>query len=585
MEGSRAVTRVAPSRMSATPDRQPQPQRWWRGHNAIVWWITGAAALFSLMYSILVPVYRGPDEIRHVDMIKYYGSSMGYPDPRVRSPIDPAVLASRPLAGPGVDPELTYRPPLSAAEAQPRRLRPTFQELSVSKNSSTESRGNQLTQHPALHYVIASSWGSLVGAAYPEEVWTWDREVWFYRLLSLVLVAPLPLLAATTARSLGLSSQGVVSAAAAMFLIPMRSFIGAIVNNDASMVLGAAIAVTAGIAHLRNPGWRNAAVAAGGAALAAWSKTTGATLLPWVLLVVLVAALPVWRTGRHRDALVRLVSAGSIVVVGAGWLLTNLVRFADPQPTSNQQLVVEGAETPIWPFLRTWFERVNGTFWGQPARRTGVTLADWLVTSLTVAVVLATIALVVVVLRRRRHRLVVVLLGALWLVQLALLFRTNFANYWRTGGFTAMQGRYLYAALIPFALLLAMFIDEVLPKRARSWAMGTAVAVGAALHLVLAGSMLDGYWAGTGLSGRVESVLAWSPLPQIGSLAVLALPLIATGLLALAVIRNGFSATGWTRVLVGTPSDMHTASALARQATVSVSVTVIAAALLAAVVG
>jgi hypothetical protein len=570
--------------MSATPDHLPDPTRWWRGHHPLVWWITGAAALFSLMYSILVPVYRGPDELHHVDMIKYYGSSIGYPDPRVRLDVDPAVLASKPLAGPGIDPELTHRPPLSASEAQPRRLRPTFQELSVSRDPTVESRGNRLTQHPALHYVLASSLGSLVGTAFPEQVWTWDREVWLYRLISLVLVAPLPLLAATAARSLGLSSQGVVIAAAAMFLIPMRSFIGAIVNNDATMVLGAAIAATAALAHLRRPSWQNAAVSAGGAAIATWSKSTGATLLPWVLIVVLVAAVPVWRAGHRRDALTRLLVAGSISVVGAGWLLTNLVRFADPQPTSSQHRVVEGVHTSLWPFLQTWFERVGSTFWGQPARRTGVTLAGWLVTSLTVAVIVATIVLVVVVFRRRRHRKVVLLLGILWIMQLALLIRTNLAHYGRTGEYAAMQGRYLYAALLPLALLIALFIDEVVPRRVRGWGVAAAVAIGAALHLVLAGSMLNGYWAGSGLSGRIESVLAWSPLPDIGGILVLALPLIATGLLAVAVLRTDLGGTRLTRVLIGASGTTGNLSHLARQGAVSATVTLLAAAFVTAFV-
>jgi len=570
--------------MSFGLEHRAQHLRWWRGHHALVWWITASSVAFSLAYSILTPVYRAPDEQKHVDMIVRYGSSLGYPDPRVREFFEPGVWGSTRLAGPNLDPELGFRPPLSVEMAQPRGFRPTFRELAESQDPSAIPRRNQLTQHPPLYYVLASSVGSFVGAVLPEEAWTWDREVWLYRTLSVVLVTPLPLLAAAAARVLSISSHETVMAAAAMFLIPMLSYIGAVVNNDATVILGTAVAVTAGVVHLVRPSWKSAAVAAGGAAVAAWSKSTGATSLPWVLLVVLVAAVPVWRAGRRREALVHLGVATSIAVVGAGRYLTNLVRFGDPQPSSFTRRVIEGAETPLWPFLQTWFERVGGTFWGQPARRTGVTLAGWVVTSLTVAVVLATVSLVVVVAFRRRHRLVVVLLGVLGLVQLGLLFRANLGHYLRTGGYAAMQGRYLYSVLVPLALLLALFLAEVVPKRVRRWAVATAIAIGAALHLVLAGAMLDRFWVGKGVGGRVESVLAWSPLPDGGSLVVLALPFVIIAFMSIAVLRSGLAESRLTDVLIGSRGATWEPWALVRRAVVACGVVVAAAALMIAVV-
>ena len=537
--------------MSPAPEHSPQG-RWWGGHHPLVWWITVAASVFGLAYSIIVPMYRAPDEQKHVDMIKHYGSSLGYPDPRVRGFFDSGVWASRRLVLPLRDPELgDSRPPQSANEAEPRQHRPTFDELADSVDHMIPTQRNQLTQHPPLHYVLASSFGSFVGAAVPQEAWTWDREVWLYRLLSVVLVAPLPLLAATAARALGMSSSGSVLAAAAVFLIPMRTYMGAVVNNDASMMLGAAVAVTAGLVHLTRPSWQSAAVAAGGAGVAAWSKSTGASLLPWVLLVVLVAAIPVWRAGDRRQASIRLGVASSIAFLGAGWHLTNLVRYRDPQPSGSPRDIVDGVDTPLIPYLETWLEQVASTFWGQPGRSAGVTLADGVVVSLTVAVVLVSVALIVIVLRRRRYRTVVGLLIGLGIVQVGLLFQNTFVHYLRTGGVTATQGRYLYAALVPLAIVIALFSDEVVPKRMRSWAMGVAIAGGTALHLVLAGSMVGGFWAGDGVVGRAESILAWSPLPVSLGALILALPLVVTGLMAVAVIRTSLGESRLAVMLVG----------------------------------
>ena len=566
--------------MISTSHPSPQHLGWWRGHHPLVWWITGVAVAFSLAFSILGPFYRAPDERNHVDMVKYYGSSLGFPDPRMRVPIDPGVLASTRLVLPPRDSELGgARPPLSADQAQPRHLRPTFQELAETQGSAANSRSNHLTQHPPFYYVLVSSAGSLAGAALPQEAWSWDREVWLYRLISVVLIAPLPVLASTAAGVLDASPLGRVMASAVLLLIPMLSYIGAVVNNDATMILGAAIAVSAGLVHLKHPSCWSAAVAAGGAAVAAWSKSTGATLLPWVMLVVFVAAIPAWRAGRRGEALKCFGLASVITLGGAGWHLRNVIRFADPQPTSSQRNVIEDAETPLGPFLQTWYERVAGTFWGQPGRRTGVTLADWLVTSLTVAVVLAAAAMVIVAVRRRRHRTVVFLLGMLWIVQVALLLRTTLAHYMRTGRYAAMQGRYLYAALVPLAVLLGLFVVQVVPRRARAWVVAAAIAAGAAVHLILARSMLNGFWAGDGVVDRVRSVLAWSPLPDGVGLVFLALPLVGIGWMAVAILRTTMRESRVAEVFLGDAMAKGTAPGLTRQAAVATGVTVVAGAM------
>jgi hypothetical protein len=133
------------------------------------------------------------------------------------------------------------------------------------------------------------------------------------------------------------------------------------------------------------------------------------------------------------------------------------------------------------------------------------------------------------------------------------------------------------------ALLLALFLAEVVPMKVQPWAVATAITIGSALHLVLAGSMLDRFWVGEGVGGRVESVLAWSPLPNGGGLVVLALPLVVIGLMAVAVLRSGLAGSRLTQIFASRGT-RWAASALVRQAVVATGAAVAAAALMIAVV-
>src|SRR5213596_546397 len=55
--------------------------RWWHRHHPLVLVITGLNIAFALMYMLIVPMYRGPDEGVHVDMIRHYRATSGEPSP------------------------------------------------------------------------------------------------------------------------------------------------------------------------------------------------------------------------------------------------------------------------------------------------------------------------------------------------------------------------------------------------------------------------------------------------------------------------------------------------------------------------
>lgn len=499
-------------------------RRWAARHHSAVWWITLVNLTFGLVFTILVPPFRGPDERYQVDMV--LRSDLGYVDPSERVVPTDEIRGVASLAGPSVDPELRYRPPMPFADAVPRPDRPTFGELAqeVAVHTDAVPRAtNQLSQHPPLHYAAVGASARVVTLLTPAEAWSWDREVWLYRMHSVALVAALPLLASSAALVLGAGRTAAASAAAVMLLSPMHTFIGSVVNNDTTMMLGSAIAVVGALAHLRDGTARSAVVAAAGGAIAALSKSTGVTLIPWVGVVVAVVALRAWRQGRRREAVRNVVLAGSVSVIGAAWHITNLVRFGDPQPSGLVRRVFPDVEKPLWRFAENWFDRVSGTFWGRPAPRTGVMLDPWITNGLTVVMALVVFA----ALWKGRRRAGVLLLTLLCVAQVALMLRTNLAQYLRSGELAALQGRYLYSLLVPLAALAAVAVWGWVGERWHAWVLAALAGVGVVFHVVLSWSMLVGYWGGDSVGSRLDSLLAWSPLPHLGSLLLLSTPLLA----------------------------------------------------------
>ena len=121
-----------------------------RGHHPIVLAITGLNIAFALVYALLVPMYRGPDEAAHVDMIRRYRADASEPSPNVAVPVESVV---RNVYRDGTL-ERAYRPPLPlrARDAMRRADRPTFATL----GRPTVESSNQMTQHPPLYYAVAA---------------------------------------------------------------------------------------------------------------------------------------------------------------------------------------------------------------------------------------------------------------------------------------------------------------------------------------------------------------------------------------------------------------------------------------------
>lgn len=474
----------------------------------VVWWITGLHVCILLAYSILVPLYSSPDEPQHVDLAHLWSSELHYPawDERDNST---EVLASLRLEhfNPGHSPELT------ADEAVPKDERPSLEQL----HTRTGARSiNQLSQHPPLYYVAAGTVERGVEVVTGDP--SWDLEVWIYRCVSILAIAPLPLIIWHLARLLRLPTAVGVAATLVPLGIPQFSHISSAVNNDNLMLpfmwLTAPVALRIARGNLTRP----TAVLAGVLTGLGLMVKGFAMILPLYVLAALVVA---WRRG-GRDAFRPAVVAGltygiTAFVIGGWWWARNLIVYGNISPSRYDELVkpVDDVKVEWGTFLPEWASRTTRRFWGEFGWF-DVAIPSWTVTLATVVVLVAIAAALV-----RRDRVANTVIGDRLLVAAPLLllvitqFLFAFRGYLRTGQLPGMQGRYWFGALAGMGVIVALGLANLVRRRWVEWLPLATLAGVAAIQLVATKTILYFYWGTPGTSGRerIDAVVAWAPLP------------------------------------------------------------------------
>jgi preprotein translocase subunit SecG len=506
--------------------------RLYRRHHRLVWLTVALNVAFMLSFTLLVTPFRGPDEPAHFDMVHQYERN-----PLLRQPnrgIKEVVIGA-PIGRSGHPLPVAQRKRLQAAAAAPRSNRPTLSEIGKPKSALPE----QMTQHPPLYYLVVAAVTRVV--TIPNSFWSWDRELYLMRLLSVLFLAPLALLASEGALALKLSRPAGAIAAGFTLLIPQKSFLGAVVNNDSLTILLAAAVVVAGLRYLAGGSARNAwAGAAAGAALAL-TKATGAVAVAWVALVIAYTAYERWKRGDRADARRALVPSALLLAVGSIWYIANLIQFHRPQPHPPKAKVVDPVRSSLRQFLPRFFDFISKTFWGQPARRLGIQL-PWQIAHALSLLTIAAIVVAFVVAKPMRRYLVALLI--LCVAQGYLLLQTtwlgNRTHVRGTNFYTGLQGRYLFPLIVPLAVFFAVAcagIAERFSRRVVVQVAAVVVAIGFLLHWAVWVMMLDGYWQAPAVSWsqHLRAVAAWSPLPQVITIIVLFSPLIV---LAYALVRG-----------------------------------------------
>jgi small subunit ribosomal protein S36 len=491
----------------------------------VVWIITLFHALLLSSYSILVPLYRGPDEAGHVDMVLKARHRFDYPD-YDRAYYSQQVLRSRDLTL--YDRGSAH---LRTEEALPREARPSFSELAPPL-ATVDSR-NLLATHPPLYYAGAGAVTIVLSSLTPTAEWSFDQVVGILRLLNVLLVSGLPALAFLISRRIGWSKEVSTAAALVPLAIPMFTNIGSTVNNDNLLTLLVAVLLLFLVRVMTGDLSPRTAVLAGAAAgLALLTKGFAVAAPLWVGAAYAVAAI----RGRPRDVVVRRMGLALVVAVAVGgwWWVRNVLVFdalqpgtdIDPRPPAGESFVPDG-----WGWARVYSLWTAQRFWGAFGAL-DVYLPDiaiWIAS----AVFLGGIILAFIWRSRSRLQLLVLMLP--FLTTAAIVTYGAYGAYLRLGQPVGFHGRYFFPALSGIAGIVALGLTRVLGRRNRL--LTPSILVGAIAMQVLAiGRIVPHYWGApaASLAERFDSILAWSPWPP----AVVILAFVTTGLVGIWLVAE-----------------------------------------------
>lgn len=352
------VSRIMPSR-----DSIPTTKDLLSTTPIAIWIIVILTTLVGVLGTIFYPAFRGADEVAHTGLV------ISVADRSVEWRPGTMHLQNGINRPPLTSTRLTEPMHLDDNSLPPRSERQTYEELG---GSSPASGINWMVQHPPLYYFMT---GSLLGIIPHWQSMPVDRILLVLRLLTVLIIVPIPWSCYAAARTLGSSQNVGMVAALTPLLIPEFEHVLSTVNNDALLaLLGAAVI------------WQAARVLRGdltlrtafriGLLCAAISLTKGFGLM-LVLLVVLVYLIALYR-GRIAGKLLRsswscIIGLGVPLAIGSvGWI-GNVVQYHILQPngylTSDQQhpATQPSVQTVFAdsssPFVRAWLDDFSQRFW------------------------------------------------------------------------------------------------------------------------------------------------------------------------------------------------------------------------------
>ncbi|MEO6712664.1 MAG: glycosyltransferase family 39 protein [Mycobacteriales bacterium] len=502
-----------------------------RGVPHVVWLLVALNFLVLAAYSVLIPHYRSPDEAQHVDMVVHLQHDRRYPAPKARF-LGEGVAQSTIHAGYSEVPSVTPRSNKPLTSDAARSHKPSFDDLGGDRPSRIP---NQMGQHPPVYYAGAAVLLRLIpGSAR----WPFDITVALLRMLSVLMIAPLPLLAFLAVRRLGASTAAGVTAAIIPIGIPQLANIGSSVNNDNLLTLLVAVATLLAVYVVTgDSSWRTAIFLGviGGVALLTKSL---ALFIPIWFAIVYIAA---WLRGRERRVLVRgVVATGLPIALAAGWYVRNLNRYGSlqpqgitPKPDPRQPAIPYTLGDKGWDWLTDYAAPLfSSRFWVELSVRRTEPTARWIpawTTVATVVVLTAALIALIVAARQRRFLIVVAAVAAPFAALVLQLLIVTWREYSRSGvPQRGLQGRYFFPGVVGLAALAGIGAAALLKPAAQRWLPVGVLAGAVLLHARAITSVLSWHWNGAadGAGSALGAAAAWAPWPAamvvLGWLAAIA---------------------------------------------------------------
>jgi small subunit ribosomal protein S36 len=508
-EGGLPHTTVTPG-----ADDQVSHSHWWRRVPSFVWAVTAAHTALLLLFTILYPPFISFDEPQHVDMVVSLMHGDGWPAPGTRIVSEGVVTSSQLVMG-----SPTYAvTPFAARSIAASGQRPSLAQLGGDRPASNHMI-NQIVQHPPLYYAI----GAAVLEAVPNhDQLPYDQFVWILRLVSVVMIIPLPILAWAACRRITDNRTAASAAAVVPAAIPGLTRIGASVNNDNLITLLFAIlavlllGVANGDQRRRTAAWVGVVTA-----LAILTKAFGWIAVPTILVCYLIG----WRRNGGRLPWTPAVIALAVSVVAGGWWwVRNVVEFGSVQP-NGYGFDIDGVRVPSgvprhdghWAGF--FFNLVARTFWSG----LGVPLPPEIPRIATLLALYISIALVVVGIvvgtKRAGGRWVLLAACLPFVLTLLIMSYQSFGTYRTHLVVRGAQGRYLFLGVVWLAPAIAIGLCALLGRLQRLAPLLLLTAAGV-LQFLAVESIIRLYWNRPGpkswltsVHQAVQSIDRWSPVP------------------------------------------------------------------------
>jgi Dolichyl-phosphate-mannose-protein mannosyltransferase len=285
----------------------------------------------------------------------------------------------------------------------------------------------------------------------------------------------------------GAQMTGILAAGLVAFL-PEFSFRGMNVSNDALVTCLAAAAVWLMIRLLKNGfSWKTALAATLTVAAAYHTKVNAGCLAAPLVYAVLMGPAS-WPTKLRRGL---AISAAFIVLI-APWAIRNTVVYGDPVLAGAMRkyyAVLIDPHAITSPYFRgdfpdTMFRSFVGLFGWM-----NLLSPEWVYTVYGMLALLAAAGLATGLLRRRVDFPVPLLSSAVVIINLAIVVQINLT-------FRQPQGRYMFPALAAVAVLTAIGLEQLLPRRRSALAGFVLIPLAAVNVYLLTAWVWPAYWPG-----------------------------------------------------------------------------------------
>lgn len=442
------------------------------------------------MWTVVAPAFRAPDEPMHVSTILRLADTGRYP-PAGQAMMVPSVLASYGW--------VNY---FGMHNRQPTVVRPGFlahpppvEQLSGPNVKRAGPAVDQMTQHPPGYYLVLAG---AVRVLQLERLPPGELVV-ALRLLSAMLLLPIPLLCTVVARRVALPPRA--AGAAAFLPAAWMQFVhlSAAVNNGSLLALATGVAtaallpVTQGDVRLRRGAGVGAAVS-----VALLSKGFALSLLPVVLVAYLCGAR---RSGARRAA-VGLLFAGLCTIPGLWWWGLNLIRYGSLQPQGGAEPSPVATTPPLAQWVHDFGAIWMRTMWIALGWAEGSPPA-WSFVGPTIVFVLLLLT-GSWALRRRPAALLV--LHLTWLGPFTIVALGSLQEFMISGETRGAQGRYVQTAVVGLAVIITAGL------RPTRWLAAVPLGVLAVATACL-GYGVYHFWtpvpADGAVLGRVSAMTSW----------------------------------------------------------------------------